>query len=144
MTDFVEQMMKIAGIKPYFIYHYKLSNVKDEIAHVSTIVLERERISHFHKFGYGKICKVVNCGLPDFTAEKQLELIKLIVNQNKSIVINSALVDHKSGFLIMKDSLFLDSIGANTDFTQALAQLTTKLMKAGELDKGKVKEILEG
>lgn len=29
------------------------------------------------------------------------------------------------------------------DFTQALAQLTTELMNAGELDKEKVKEILE-
>lgn len=81
---------------------------------------------------------------PDFTAEKQLEIIKLIIDKCHTF-------DIFKGF--SKDAVFhIGAIeewseykynGENQDFTQALAQLTTKLMKAGELDKEKVKEILE-
>lgn len=74
---------------------------------------------------------------PPFTAEKQLEIIKLI---GKSTDL------HYFGYGM---SSLSESTDANIievehkDFTQALAQLTTELMKAGELDKEKVKEILQ-
>ena len=39
---------------------------------------------------------------------------------------------------------YKNGVGEKLDFTQALAQLTTKLIKANELDKQEVKRILEG
>lgn len=78
---------------------------------------------------------------PDFTAEKQLEIIKLIV-QNGTL--NTLQMEY---FIKEKDyklSTYRKESNYNKDFTQALAQLTTELMNAGELDKEKVKEVLEG
>lgn len=71
---------------------------------------------------------------PDFTAEKQLEIIKLL--SKKKITIGS------------DDGLFWFNISGyypffKADFTQALARLTLDLMNDEELDKSKVKEILE-
>lgn len=72
----------------------------------------------------------------DFTAEKQIELIKLIA---KTLIFFSAMYNHSGEY-----DLCINGIsGIQDDFTQALAQFTTELIKAGELDKQKVKEILE-
>ena len=81
---------------------------------------------------------------PDFTAEKQLEIIKLI-GKFKDF---NCFFDNRSRRWFFSAGLELpvcfDFQEENTDFTQALAQLTTELMNAGKLDKEKVKEILEG
>lgn len=80
---------------------------------------------------------------PEFTAEKQLELIKLIALFDFEISID---IDKKSTYLFATpNTLKGKQISVeNDDFTQALLQLTTELMKANELDKEKVKGILEG
>lgn len=119
MTNYIEQMMKIAGVAPTITYFEKV-NPLAEISAGKSVTKAR-----------------------NFTAEKQLELIKLIANQNKSVIITSGLVDHEAGFLITKDSLAGGICVANKDFPQALAQLTIELMNAGELDKEKVKEVLQ-
>lgn len=86
---------------------------------------------------------------PDFTAEKQLELIKLISTNRigkdyKILEIDRDEIDNLYYFsLTNKEDKCQSTYVSNKDFTQALAQLTIELMNAGELDKNKVKEILE-
>lgn len=132
MTDFIKRMMRTAGVQKYF-NHYKCRK--------GTSVFGCPVFFCKDCDGTKNLKKVYT--YPDFTADKQLELMMLIVEQHEHIVINSALVDNKPGFLITKDSPFLYNIGAHTDFTQALADLILELMKTGELDKKKVKEILQ-
>lgn len=117
MTNYIELMMETAGCK-------EKPCPKDE---------------------YDELCKkyefcnnAPHCVIyPDFTATKQLELIKLIVE------------DNVIGFFKITQGLSKDYIlfyegckSQNKDFTQALAQLITELMNASELDKEEVKEIL--
>lgn len=81
---------------------------------------------------------VVGHQYPDFTAEKQLELIQLIASER--------------GLLMKENALTVLNLKREKDielcvegcFVQGLAALVSNLMKAGELDKTKVKEILEG
>lgn len=120
MTDYIENMMKTAGV-----------------VLLKTIVYPT-RIDMYKETNSKTIYS-----FPNFTSAKQLEIIKLIVDKCHTL-------DIFKGF--SKDSAY--NIGAieewseykykseKQDFPQALAQLTTELMKAGELDKSKVKEIL--
>lgn len=96
-------------------------------------------------------CKASNMIVPDcekcFTAEKQLEIIKLIGTNEVNKPYHSIRIDKDE---ITKDyyvMYFIDEnlayAGQHYDFAQALAQLTTGLMKTGELDKEKVKKILQ-
>ncbi len=73
---------------------------------------------------------------PPFTAGKQLEIIKLIGKSTDLHYFGGGM----SSLSESSDEGVIE-VG-NNDFTQALAQLTTELMKARELDKSKVKEIL--
>lgn len=86
-------------------------------------------------------CKASNMIKPDcascFTAEKQLKIIKLIGK-------TTDLHYWGGGMSSLANNTDEDIIGVeNDDFTQALAQLTTELMKVGELDKEKIKKILQ-
>lgn len=116
MTNFIEQMMKTAGVET------------------------RPKCTKKRK------CEDYNCincdkqgyKYPTFTAEKQLELIKLISNKLGTPGIDIIFFDGTYNFYT---GLRFGS--SHQDFAQALAQLTTKLMKAGELDKEKVREIFE-
>lgn len=105
MTDYIEEMMRTAGVD-YYDRYYNCKNDKEGICDTDCCFLCDES-------------EEVYC-YPDFTSAKQLEMIKLI------------------GWASPKDIE-----RENQDFTQTLAQLTTELMNAGELDKQKVKEILE-
>ncbi len=71
---------------------------------------------------------------PDFTAEKQLQIIKLLNDTSDLHCVHNTLSS-----LTEEEAIEV----YNEDFTQALAQLTTELMNAGKLDKKKVKGILE-
>lgn len=114
MTDCVEQMMKTAGckIKPCPKYD--------------------EWCIRYESCNNAPHCKV----FPNFTAEKQLEIIKLIAQT--SMFHLHYLTGKYACFTLAKASDW------NNEFIQVLAQLTTELMNAGELDKEKVKEILKG
>lgn len=79
---------------------------------------------------------------PDFTAAKQLEIIKLIC-QLDEFSFQCYLIPGSNQWVMEVLEIGISTVN-NTDFAQSLAQLTTELMNAGELDKEKVKEILEG
>lgn len=72
---------------------------------------------------------------PSFTADKQLEIIKLIIS-------NTDLHINRQGMSSLSKDYDLIEV-ENSNFSQALTQLTTELMDTGELDKEKVKEILQ-
>ncbi len=131
MTNHIEEMMRTAGCE-YVSSCYPIGADCSQGCNNC----ERNRITY--------------CA--SFTAEKQLELIKLICE-----------TEGFCGFTNFQDENewsiscgFNFPIGPNPKrginfnptfrncetFEQALAQLTTELMKAGELDKSKVKEIL--
>lgn len=80
---------------------------------------------------------------PDFTAEKQLEVIKLIATIREIQVYTIPYENEGNKYFVSVTDGNTHFTCVNRDFTQALAQLTTELMNAGELDKQKVKEILE-
>jgi len=116
MTDYIEEMMKTAGVN---------------------LFLDCKRCGA-KNFALA-LCIEVNCKAtyPCFTPEKQLDIIKLIVSET----IQTIEIDKVGNFYTVETLEY--SFEPIQDFTQALAQLTTKLMKANELDKQKVKEILE-
>lgn len=80
---------------------------------------------------------------PDFTPAKQLELIKLIGQQN------GFQIHQNEGFdWILSESIYVD-LSFNTQgysyssFENALCKLTINLLKKKALDKSEVKRILE-
>jgi len=147
MTDYIESMMRMAGIKPKYYYDVMLQDTikpEEKFPLKGCSVIEVTSYCKDKKdYGFCKVNKV-SIVFPDFTTNKQLEIIKLIGNTNQQIIITQGFVDNEIGFIICKDSKNGGLMVCNQDFTQTLAQLTTELMKAGELDKQKVKEILEG
>lgn len=113
--NYIEQMMQMAEVEPEPIY--------------SEVWADEQMGVYF----------------PDFTAEKQLEIIKLISSKNYLSTIQYE--DGSRGFTVEyyktdKNNTLIWHVVEPT-FAQALAKLTTKLMKADDLDKEKVKEILE-
>lgn len=129
MTDYIEEMMETAGCEE----KRCPNNVYDELC------------KKYEFCNNAPHCKIY----PDFTAEKQLELIKLISTNRigkdyKILEIDRDEIDNLYYFsLTNKEDKCQSTYVSNKDFTQALAQLTIELMNAGELDKNKVKEILE-
>lgn len=132
MTNHIDEMMKTAGCKQQYCGWLDMGDLDTQYKFVRCDTLEEWNDNAlFSRTSYSyddenEDWKIPELKYPDFTAEKQLEIIKLI-----------------------RDSYYLHrfyyAVGdTNKDFTQALAQLTTKLMNTGELDKQKVKEILEG
>ena len=84
---------------------------------------------------YKKIGLAEDEDINNFTAEKQIETIKLI--SHRILIIN-----HQEHFSCEINSMF--SYGwKSADFSEALAGLALQLIKAGELNKEKVKKILE-
>lgn len=123
MTNYIEEMMKMAGVE------LKIVGCQSYIRTDNCDGLSCDSCNWYN----------TNKCYPNFTAEKQIELLKLIIE------------DNVIGFFKITQGLDKDYIlfyegcrSQHQDFTQALAQLTTELMNAGELDKEKVKEILEG
>lgn len=97
----------------------------------------------------------INCDkqgykLPHCTAEKQLELIKLIMTADNIDYLEQSYNRIMKVFML-ECRAFPKIVGIgelwetqNKDYDLALAELVTMLMNAGELDKEKVKRILEG
>lgn len=106
MTDYIEQMIKTAG----------LEGCSKEILFLG------------------------ESPYPLFLGKQQLEIIKLIALQGNICITKRNYGD--CNWII--GTHYKNGFGEHQGFTQALAQLTTELMKAGELDKEKVKEVLEG
>jgi len=124
MTDYIEEMMKTAGVEPTITY-FAAVNPYSETSLAKSVTEKRS-----------------------FTPEKQLEIIKLIATNKigedyRNIAFDKDEINDKWYFSVNIHKKVNAYISNNLDFSQALAQLTTELMKAGELDKEKVKEILE-
>jgi len=113
MTNYIDEMIKTAGVKGKWIKYE--TETTDGCINLGS------------KLTY-----------PDFTAEKQLEVIKLIANEQDFYFYGSG-ISVQAG-----DDAKEFEVLIKKNFPEALAQLTTELMNAGELDKEKVKEILEG
>lgn len=133
MTNHIEQMMATAGIEERITVLGCAVSIYD---------------SDCNKKETGKCAKcefaqIQNLGYPDFTAEKQLEIIKLIGLSDYNISIYKKVEGTIS--IAAEPNTYKYSYSATAqDFSLVLAQLTTELMKAGELDKEKVKGVLEG
>ncbi|MDE6138560.1 MAG: hypothetical protein K2F57_03730 [Candidatus Gastranaerophilales bacterium] len=131
MTNYIEDMMKTAGVEPVYIVKENSERMK-----AKAIFHKKNEAENYQKKFGGELSKGFN-----FTAEKQLEIIKFI-GSRKDFYINIA--GAKWELSALSDSNFDGILEIqNQDFTQALAQLTTELMNTGELDKEIVKEILE-
>lgn len=117
MFDYIEKMMRTAGVEKQRDCEY-LDNCPYAFSHNCS------DCSMGFKQSY-----------PDFTPAKQLEAIKLIKVDINTYGLDWCLAALTSKGMIAK---------VYPDFAQALALLTIELMNAGELDKQKVKEILEG
>lgn len=137
----IEEMMKTAGVKKcenFRQYNYaQVSYGKEELKKSQDNGIECIRIRNC--IDDNNTCIYwTELFYPSFTAEKQLEIIKLIAQE--SILKMLSMPISKSWEISVGPS---GKYGGNMDFTQAIAQLTTELMKLGELDKEKVKEVLE-
>lgn len=120
MTNHIEEMLKTAGLEGEF---------------YATWDSQETQMKNFQEW----------TKYPDFTAEKQLEIIKLIIDKCHTLDIFKGWAKGSIYYFgSMEEGNMYRYNGRNKDFTQALAQLTTELMNAGELDKSKLKEILEG
>lgn len=119
MTDYIEEMMKTAEMNKQIMCEWTCKGSG----------LCSSFCEHY------KSKKLV---YPPFTPDKQLEIIKLIVSET----IQTIEIDKVGKFYTVETLEY--SCKPIQDFAQALAQLTVELMKTGELDKQKVKEILEG
>lgn len=131
MTNYIEEMMKTAVV---------------------------EKVLKHHKCD---ICPYLKCGrfyceslqYPDFTPKKQLEIIKLIIETQGFCGFANFLDNDKwsiscgINFPVGPNPImginFNPTFRKCETFEQAIAQLTTELMKASVLNKKKVKEILE-
>lgn len=144
MSNYISTLMKTAGVEPKYYYDVMLQDtIKSEEKFPLRSCTKKEVTSYCRDkkyYGYCKVNKVIKI-FPPFTAEKQLEIIKLIANDSipRDFCIRGK--QYSGGKYALFQSNYYYS--AEDNFSQALAQLTTKLMKAGGLDKSKVKEILE-
>ena len=85
-------------------------------------------------------CEKGQCNIPyypDFTAEKQIELIKLI---SKDFSFNCYFSLSNNNYVVGADAYFFNK---TCDFSEALAGLALQLVEAGELDKEEVRKVLE-
>lgn len=120
--NYIEQMMKMSGVEQeeekYCYWECKNPELRN-------IACNNTQCTHYRH---------VIHPYPPFTAEKQLELIKLI-SDFRLYAMEDGTYDIRGRYIEVTDT--------KGNFSQALAQLTTELMNAGELDKEKVKEVLE-
>lgn len=135
MTNHIDEMMKMAGVNgkiiscdancPY--YKFNIACYSDDKGNIP--------------------CPIE---YPDFTAEKQLEIIKLILKSDDIDELNQYYSEIRKCYvfnaLSLPDELGFKSswTAENKNYDLALAELVVMLMNAGELDKEKVKEVLEG
>lgn len=152
MTDYIEKMMRTAGVIKECVCHFKTEDN-------NTIVCGKKRdlISLIKDYKIkGRVVRTTmtpHTYFPDFTAEKQLEIIKLIGKQKNiledesgvafTFCSNMCQIKYQPFTSYYNDDISCTKQVQHQDFTQALAQLTTELMKSNELDKEKVKGILE-
>lgn len=128
MIDYIEEMMKTAGVKKN-----NCGNCNQEL---------------------DAFCLMDGCdkkGFPDFTAEKQQKLIKLMCDLPYSADFKFEISKQDEDWIVTREIPIKEKettacyaySGRSKNFAEALAEVVKDLMNAGELDKQKVKEILE-
>ena len=135
MTNHIEELMKAAGVEPEKRFKECKENAKYKGLCTKYPCIECESSFFVDKY-------------PDFTPEKQLELIKLILkadnvdsfSQYYSAVLKAFVFTCKS-LPEMNTYNVWESI--NTDYALALAELVLRLIEENQLDKSEVKRILE-
>lgn len=134
MTSYIEGMMKATGIEPN---RTKCNTCKN----CSTCKLFKGVTGNrLNKFKTIEECQKASILYPNFTPKKQLEIFKLIGKNTKEV----QYIDYKTRVVLCCITHWEECRSfTGEDFSQALAQLTIELMNAGELDKEKVKEILQ-
>lgn len=164
MTNHIEQLMKAAGVKPRFYMQVNVGDLDCNFQEVSENTLkklwdnwsfhldsssywmeeeDREQIpENYEDF---KKSDFWEKKYPDFTPEKQLELIKLIVNTKKveCFYIQKRKNDFKISCLLETTNFAASVIATDPVMEVALAKLLIKLLTKNELDKSEVKKILE-
>lgn len=146
--NYIEAMMQTAGCKRQYCGWLDMGDLDTNYQMVRCDTLEEwQEECEFSRTSYScnednKDWQKPELLYPDFSVEKQLEIIKLIMKTG-----NLTFSDAKIPIPSRKNkpiSIWCnDGVAYSDYFTQALAQLTTELMNADELDKTKVKEILE-
>ena len=92
--------------------------------------------------GLSNPCDICDCEsyslvFPDFTAKKQIEMIKLIADITQQTIE----IDKTGNYYNVQTIEY--STPLETEFSEALAGLALQLVEAGELDKEEAKRILE-
>lgn len=128
MTNPIEEMMKTAGVEKITTCD-GCPELIEEWCNRSCFSYRRLDLDYDE-------CSIAMACYPEFTAEKQLEIIKLI-GKLDLIITNS-----KLGYFmctgLMQSETFLDEC-----FDIVLAKLTNDLMIAGALNKDDVRKVLE-
>lgn len=150
MTNYITDMMKTAGCKQQYCGWLDMGDLDTQYQYIRCNTVEEwNEIAEFSRTSYSvdknnEDWKPPELKYPIFTPEKQLEIIKLIGKFETSFTIYSIpYEDEGFHWYVLIPNGNCNFCCQHKNFTQALAQLTTELMNAGELDKEKVKEILE-
>ena len=140
MTNYIEQLMKAAGVKPVMLTDCSFINIKKgyEIGTDCCPACEDERLK-CEDCEHSKLTKRL---YPAFTPEKQLELIKLIAkSDNFQIEVAANQHEYVIGvrYYLSNDKIW----GCSKHLELALAETAVELLQLGELDKPDVRRILE-
>ena len=135
MTNHIEQLMKAAGVKPVILTDCSFINIKKgyEIGTDCCPACEDERLK-CEDCEHSKLTKRL---YPAFTPEKQLELIKLIAQEDRGFhSVHFSEWTCESCHSIYDRSYFLEW-AAGATFEEALARLLILLIKQKHLKKRK-------
>lgn len=134
MTNF-EKLCETAGIKLEYRYFIKGREITIENCDKNSIIslFSKPKKSNFKVI---KADKNLN-----FTAEKQIELIKLIISDGTLIPLHLITEGKENTYII--GCYGGDYYGKNPDFPEALAGLALQLIEAGELNKEAVRKVSE-
>ena len=141
MTNHIEQLMKAAGVKPYKHTYFECKGGRSTICLCPQIGVENA----WCKDECGEMQEKVEYLHPAFTLEKQLELIKLIVNTKKveCFYIQKRKNDFKISCLLETTNFAASVIATDPTLNIALAKLLIELLGKCELDKSEVRRILK-
>ena len=136
MTNYIEQLMKAAGVEPEKRFKECKENAKYKGLCTKYPCIECESSFFVDKY-------------PDFIPEKQLELIKLIMKSGN--IDNTHQYYYEISKMFVFECRSLPELGTynqwstqNVNYELALAELVLVLISENELDKSEVKRILEG
>ena len=141
MTNHIEQLMKAAGVEPYKRSYFECKGGRSTICLCPQIGIENA----WCKDECGEMQEKVEYLYPAFTPEKQIELIKLIVNAKKveCFFIQTNKKFYKISCLLETTNFVASVIGTDPALNIALAKLLIKLLTKNALDKSEVRGILE-